>query len=499
MAKRFVSIWFRHLTTDRMILRNPALKDKPFVLAAPEHGRMVIQAANLLAEKSGIVKGMVVADARAAFPDLEVIDHIPGLEERLLQWLAEWCLRFTPAVSVDMPNGLILDVTGCAHLWGGEYEYLKDIVTKLQSIGFDARSAMGDTIGVAWAIARYGRITPIIDEGLGAEALMDLPPDALRLPLTITGKMQKLGLYKIRSFINMPRRALARRFGQELLLRLDQALGQQMEVLDTVCPIEPYSERLPCLEPIRTATGIEIALQKLLEVLCLRLASEGLGLRKCILKAYRIDGNIQQVEIGTNRPSRNAAHLFKLFETKIGSLEPDLGFELFLLEAPFTEDISPQQEALWNMGRENGDAAIAVLLDRIACRLGNDAIHRYLPAEHYWPERSVIATDSLDEKPTTEWRTDMPRPMHLLPKPEKIDVTVPIPDYPPMLFRYKGATHQVKKADGPERIEQEWWIEEGLYRDYYAVENEQGERYWLFRLGHYGTTEPKWFLHGFFT
>ncbi len=498
MAKRFIAIWFRHLTTDRIVRSKPELKDVPFVLTASERGRMVITAANLAAQQKGINVNMVVADCRAIYPTLQVFDDKPGQAEKLLNALAEWCMRYTPVAAVDLPDGLILDVSGCAHLWGGERPYLKDIITKLRGYGYDVRAAIADTIGTAWAISRFGLVSPIVEPCNQMEVLLPLPPAALRLDPLILERLDKLGLHHIGSFINMPRKALRRRFGQTLLSRLEQALGLEYEALQPIQPIEPYQERLPSLEPIRTATGIEIALKQLLEKLCLRLAKENKGVRKCVFKCYRVDGNVQQIEIGTNQSSRNVKHLFKLFELKIGAIAPALGIEVFTIDAPIVEDISVTQDALWDFTEGGNGTAIAELLDRIAGKLGEGTIRRYLPDEHYWPERSMKIAASLAEKPETGWRTDMPRPINLLPQPETIEVTVPMPDYPPMLFNYKGVLHTVKKADGPERIEQEWWLEHGLYRDYYCIEDEKGVRYWLFRLGSYDSGEPKWFIHGFF-
>jgi protein ImuB len=275
-------------------------------------------------------------------------------------------------------------------------------------------------------------------------------------------------------------------------------LGTEEEIIQPVHPIEPYQERLPCLEPIVTATGIEIALQRLLENLCKRLKQDGKGIRTAILKCYRIDGKTQEITIGTIRASHHADHLFRLFELKITSIEPALGIELFILHAMKVEDHLPLQEKIWNSDAGLQDERIAELLDRLSCKIGMSSIHRYLPNEHYWPERSVKNVLSLDETTTTEWKVDRPRPLQLLARPECIEVTAPIPDYPPMNFRYKGKLHTIKKADGPERIEQEWWIEQGQHRDYYYVEDEEGCRYWLFRLGHYEDENYKWFIHGFF-
>ena len=276
------------------------------------------------------------------------------------------------------------------------------------------------------------------------------------------------------------------------------ALGQEIETIQPVQPIEAYQERLPCLEPIVTATGIEIALRQLLETLCLRLLREQMGLRTALFKCFRVDGKVEQVEIGTHRPSYNINHLFKLFENKLQTLEPALGIELFVLEAPKVESHLPLQEKMWEGSGGLESVELSELIDRLAGKVGMQAIHRYLPDEHYWPERSFRSTSSLQEKSSTTWRADKLRPVQLLSVPEAIEVTAPIPDYPPMLFRYKGMVHQIVKADGPERIEQEWWLQQGQHRDYYRVEDEEGHRYWLFRLGHYHDTTFQWFIHGFF-
>ncbi|GAA4092809.1 DNA polymerase Y family protein [Mucilaginibacter panaciglaebae] len=500
MNKRFVSLWFRHLKSDWFVLRNKELKDIPFVLVTPTRGRNTITGANQPAEQQGITIGMAAADAKAIIPDLEVIDDIPGQDYKLLKALGEWCIRYTPMVAVDMPEGLLLDVTGCTHLWGGERGYLKEIVTRLRSKGYDVRGAMADTAGTAWGVARFAKAKPIIEPGGQANALLTLPPAALRLDAVIQDRLQKLGFYQIKSFIGLGRSVLRRRFGQEFLMRLDQALGNEDEPLKLLQSIEPYSERLPCLEPIRTAAGIEIAIKTLLEKLCKRLDSEGKGLRTAILKCYRVDGEVIQTGIGTNRPSNHIDHLFKLFELKIATIEPKLGIELFTLEAPKVEDTDTEQEILWtadSCGLEDG--SLADLLDRLANKIGAKNIRRYLPQERYWPEHSIKLAMSLKDKPGTTWRMDRPRPSLLLPRPERIEAAYLTPDNPPMWFIYKGERHTIKKADDAERIESEWWLNEGPHRDYYVVEDEKGRRYWLFRSGHFeGKDRPEWYIHGFF-
>jgi protein ImuB len=499
MGKRFLSLWFRHLTTDYLTIRRPALRDIPFAMAVPDHGRKIITAVNPAARMEGLEPGMVVADARVLYPTLEVIDEEAGLAQRLLRALAVWCIRYTPVTATDPPDGLMLETTGCDHLWGCEEAYYTTIAGRLASKGYEVRGGMADTIGAAWAIARYGRGSPIIPPGCQTTALLDHPPAALRLAPETLARLQRLGLTKIGPVASFPRRALRRRLGTELLLRLDQAFGIEDEMILPVQPVEPYQERLPCLEPIGTAGGIGIALERLLEMLCGRLQRDGKGLREAFFKAYRVDGRLMEARIGTNRGSNHCPHLWRLFEEKIRDFEPDPGIELFTIDAPKTEDVSPLQKTLWTGACGPDDPRLAELADRISNKLGPGLIHRYLPAEHYWPERSFRTAAGFDEAPASVWPADRPRPIHLLPTPERIEVAAPIPDYPPMHFRYKNQLHKIVHADGPERIEQEWWIEGAQHRDYYVVEDEHGARYWLFRSGHYtGDHSKQWYLHGFF-
>jgi protein ImuB len=497
MQKRFATAWFRYLKTDWFCRHHPELLPIPFVLTAPGHGRMIITAVNPHAYQQGVVPGMVLADARAILPSLKYFDDIPGLPEKLLKSIAKWCIRFSPIIAIDQYDGIIIDATGCTHLWNGEQSYLDSITRRLKEIGYNVNGAIADTPGKAWAIAHFGDQRSIANCDELTEFLF-LPVAALRLEVESVTRLNKLGLRQIRDILSMPRSVLRRRFGNHLLMRLDQALGRQEEIIRPVQPIEPYGERLPCLEPIVTATGIEIALKKLLELLCKRLQQEGKGIRKAVFKGYRMDGNIQAIDIGTNRASSDVHHLFKLFEIKISSIEPALGIELFTLEASKVEEAYSTQEKFWDKANGLENPELVKLLDRISNKIGAGNIHRFLPAEHHWPERSVKIAGSLNEKVTTQWRADLQRPIRLLQKPEPVWATALIPDYPPISFRFRNKLHKVKRADGPERIEREWWIEAGQHRDYYTVEDEEGRRYWLFRSGHYSDGDYQWFIHGFF-
>ncbi|MBN7803486.1 DNA polymerase Y family protein [Algoriphagus aestuariicola] len=497
MPKRFLSLWFPFLHTDRLAIRKPALRDQAFVFASPQRGRMTITASSLYAVKLGIRPGMAVADARALKPDLLIFPEKPGRGEKLLRNLAEWCLCYTPVAAIDPPDGLVLEISGCPHLWGGEESYLRDLTTTLRSKGYHNRAAIADTIGTAWGMARHHKTSSITARDKQRNALQTLPPAALRLDAATLERMEKLGFRQIGQFIDIPIPTLRKRFGEGILVRLEQALGTGHEPLEPITPQEPYLERLPCMDPIRTAPGIKIALEELLNTICKRLSKEKKGMRKGIFRGHRLDGKVEEISIGTHLPSYNPKHLFRLFELKIPNIEPDLGIELFEIEALLVEKISETQESLWQKN-ENDVTALSELLDKMAGKMGPKTIHRYLPQEQHWPEHSIREAHSLEDKPSTEWTTERARPLHLLSLPERIDVMVPLPDYPPLHFRYRGEILRVAKADGPERIEQEWWQQSGPPRDYYVIEDEHGKRYWLFRLGLYGKENPQWFIHGFF-
>jgi protein ImuB len=497
MGRRFISIWFPHLRTDWFGLKERTLHERPFVLRSPVHGRMIISACNIQAERKGINTGLVLADARALVPGLEARDDVPGLSDKVLQELAVWCIRFTPVVAVDPPHGLFMEVTGCAHLWGGETSYMAAIESRLNARGYGVRIAMADTPGVAWAMARYGAEPLCVKPGEQDRALEKLPPESLRIGSEVVERLHKLGLHRIGQFVNMPKQVLRRRFGQSLLDQIEKAQGWQIDdLLPVMMPVD-YEERLPCLEPIATREGIVIALEKLLMMLCGRLQKEQKGLRRLCLKGYRVDGKVAEAKIGTHRPTHHVKHLMKLFDHKISGIEPGLGIELFLLQAFDVEDNPAGQERLWESGGGLTDERLSELIDRMVDR-GGIEVSRYLPAEHYWPERSYRRTTDLAETVSTPWRTDVVRPSQIWDPPQLIEVTAPIPDYPPMLFIYEGKVHRIMRADGPERIEQEWWLQQGQHRDYYQVEDEEGGRYWIFRLGHYHDKNYQWFIHGFF-
>lgn len=498
MTRRYVSLWFPYLLTDWFTRHHPELANTAFVITTQERGRLTVTKVNPVAEASGISKGMALADARTLIASVENFDDKPGFANKLLGVLADWTARFTPVVQVDGDDGLLLDVTGCAHLRGGEHTYLKDIIVRLRTAGYQVRGAMADTVGGAWAVARFGTDQPLIASGQTQQALSSLPPAALRISHENAERLRALGIRRISELTVIPRASLGRRFGQEMLLRLSQALGEIPEALAPKREAPPLEERLISSDSIATAEGIAKALRHLLDQLCARLEQEGKGVRTLRLVGHRLDGQIETVSIGTSRPNRKPAHLFKLFESKLDKIEPALGIELFILTALQAEPLTAEQEEILERDAADVDA-LPQLLDRISNRMGFNALARFLPLDRYWPERSFVKAKSFEQTSSAHWRSTQLRPIKLITPPEPIEVTAPVPDYPPIFFRHRGKHHRVKRADGPERIEREWWIEGGEPRDYFRVENEEGVRFWIFRSGHYQQAVPAlWFLHGIF-
>ena len=496
---RFVSIWFQRLTPDWFVRKHPKLQDIPFVISTKDRSRLIVTDLNMVAAHAGVRKGMVLADARSLEPSIEVFEEKAGMNDKLLEVMAEWAIRYSPVVALDPPEGLLLDVTGCAHLWGGERPFLKDIVTRLHSYGYSGRAALSDTIGTSWAVARYGKVQPIILPSEQKNALRLLPPEGLRIDQDICALLKKLGIYKIGDLFTFPRSSLPRAFGKKVLLRLDQALGEIIEPIKPRRPVEPYAEKFVCAEGIASAEGIYSAIEMLTRKILERLCREQKGVKKFRLECLRLDGEIQSVEIGFGSPSLNLKHILKVFEEKLPTIEPALGIEIFSLTATQSNTIDTTQREIFNSNAIENRAEIAELTDRLESKFGKQAVGRFIPIEDHWPERSIkfSATPGNHEQPS--WTGDKIRPITILEKPQPIEVTAPVPDYPPLFFRLGGKIHRILKADGPERIERAWWKDRGPSRDYYSVEDEAGKRYWIFRSGHYTSDEPsRWFLHGFF-
>lgn len=475
-------------------------------------------ATNRAARRAGILSDQPLADARALCPVLKIADHDPAADQDALERLALWCIRYSPWVASHPPDGLCLDMTGGAHLFGGEAALAQTLHDQLAGMGLASRIAIAKTIGAAWAMARHGtdRVT-IAPDGQTAAALAPLPVSALRIPAQQAERLERVGLKTIGALIGKPRAPLAARYGMTLVTRLDQALGQKGETLSPVAAPPDYRTYLQFPEPLLLLDQLRQALIRLAQPLCQTLRADGVGARAFSLSLYRVDGHVRNIPLRTGSLCQQADHLCRLFGEALNRLQEDydagFGIEHVVLNAFATETARHRQPRL-DDGPATGEAAeLGLLLDRYDNRLGFENILRPLPQHSHIPERAEQwrPLSHVAGKPEC-WRDfvhhlqggDFPgRPIILLSRPEPVTAIAAVPDGPPIRFEWRRLEHRVQKAEGPERIAPEWWnrphAQAALTRDYFRVEDMQGYRFWLFRLGLYERGEvPRWFLHGIF-
>jgi protein ImuB len=498
--RRVVSVWLPTLSTDRLKKPGSAAPDEPLAVAeSGGHRRLV--AINRAAERVGVRAGMSVADALAIHPSLRLAAAAPAEEQALLTRLAEWCVAYSPYAAPDSWHetiagaGLWLDIAGCAHLWGDEAALLGDLVARLSRLGFTARAAVADTAGAAWAWARFGA-GGILPKGGQRDALAGLPVTALRLHPDCVSALMRLGLRRIGDLYPLARGPLAARFGAAVAHRLDQALGAVDEPLSPLRPPQSLAVERRFVTPIGRGDDVEAAIEGLLPQLLARLERNQQGVRRLLLDIFRVDSASRRIAVGTSRPSRDAAALFRLLLLHLDGLDCGFGVESLSLTAIETGPLPARQT---DMEDKEQSESVAQLVDSLGNRLGFRRLQRFAPHGSHVPERAVRRLPP-DRPPSSEPWPALRRPPILLARPETVAVTAPLPDAPPLLFRWRDKLHRVRAAEGPERLAAEWWREDQPSRDYYLVEDQEGERFWLYRLGLPGEFNPaRWFLHGLFS
>jgi protein ImuB len=483
---------------------------------------------------------MPLADALAFLPSLAAAAAQPAEDAAALRRLAEWCGRYSPWTAPDGTDGVKIEITGCAHLWGGEKGLAADLAARLGRQGIAGRIAVADTLGAAWALTRFAPKSDetILLSGAMRAGLAPLPIEALRLdPVTARG-LRRVGLQRVGDLCVMPRDALARRFGDKVLRHLDLALGNLPEPLSPLGEPPVRRVRLSFTEPIADPADLARAAERLAADLVLRLARQGTGARRLDLAFYRVDGRVEHIVLGTARPSRDPHHIAALFNERLDTIDPGLGVEDVILAAFAVEPLRPEQIGLAGAADGAGAGGLALLLDRLGNRLGLTALSRIEARESHVPERASVRMPAVSPSPTqpgacpraarcadpapgsqsgrkgvrVKWGGEgpkPPRPIRLFEPPEPVDAFWLLPDDPPFRFTWRRRMHRVSRADGPERIAGEWWRPEGsgigcrdsgdAVRDYYRVEDEDGRRFWLFRAGLAGGGHPpRWYVHGVF-
>jgi protein ImuB len=533
--RRVMYLWLPRWPIDRLRFFNrknsgwPA-EAIPFATVADAAGRRLLAAVNPAATAAGLAPGMPLADALSFFPGLATAAAELVEDAAALRRLAEWCGRYSPWTAPDGTDGVRIEITGSAHLWGGEAALAADLMARLDRRHITGRIAIADTLGAAWATAHFaeaGRDSIVMPPGDCRTALAPLPVEALRLdPATVHG-LRRVGLKRVGDLYAMPRDALARRFGEMVTQRLDQSRGDLPE------PISPLGEtpirrvRLSFAESIADPADLLHATERLVADLVPRLAREGMGARRLDLAFHRVDGRVERIRLGTARPSRDPRHLAALFKERLDTVDPGLGVEDMILAAFAVEPLPAEQIDMAGHSGDHEAGGSAPLIDRLGNRLGLAAVSRFEARESHIPERASVRVPAASPSPPSlrsgpspalrergdpaRWagwvRVSLkpPRPIRLFDPPEPIEAFWLLPDDPPFRFTWRRRGHRVMRADGPERIADEWWRPEGsaaidAIRDYYRVEDEEGRRFWLFRAGfHCGDREPRWFVHGVFS
>ena len=476
-----------------------------------------ISAVNMRAASEGVRVGQALADARAMLPTLLSRPAETHHDRIALLKLARWCGRYGPARHADGADGLWVDITGVAHLYGGEKHLLEDLCARLSRFGLTARAGLADTLGAAHALARFAPSPAIAPAGKTEAQLGALPVEALRLEPGVVLLLKRLGLKRISQLYALPRASLERRFRSKdaaaaVLSRLDQALGLTPEPRRSLAEPPALFVQRAFPDPLISADVLEAETARLAEELCVTLKARSLGARAIALSLYRADGSVAEARAGLSFPCCTPDHLIALIKEKLGALDAGFGIDVLVLSAARVERRKEQQTALASR-QDDAHADPARLVDRLTNRLGPDRVSRLAPRESHIPERSEARIPALHNfaraKPLTGPRQDGPvRPPFLLATPEPIGVVAEVPEGPPARFTWRRVKHRVVRAQGPERIAPEWWRQIGAgtaklarTRDYYRIEDETGSGYWVFREGLYGREEeetPTWFLHGLF-
>jgi protein ImuB len=553
-----LSIWLSALAIERWAKSADCAPDEPVVLTVEGTHGPTIHAVTKAAAERGARVGARLTDARALDPELIAVTADPECDAALIQRLAKWARRWSPLVEVD-GDGLRLDVTGVAHLFGGECGLVRDVRRRFSALGLTVRVAIAPTATAAWALSHYGP-SPLAGEGGSREAaegkggerhhapspqplsrkgerglvdqLSPLPVSALRLDTETVRTLERLGLKTIGALIDVPRLALARRFrgAEDVVDALDRALGRKPEALTAIAAEPPPRATLRLEEPATHHEAGLQALERLIPELVRQLQQRHLGARRLSLQGLRIDGTVTAASVATTIPSREPKHLHRLLTDKAAALDPEFGFDAFALTADWTESLDAAQESL--VEEPSGEREVARLVDRLTVKLGPGRVRRPQAEESHLPERASVWVAAVASSPSPlrgrgvgerghsavrplslpPLRGSLPppqrgeghcRPQRLLDRPEAIDVIYATPEGMPRRFVWRRTVHDIARAEGPERIAPEWWRQpsSARLRDYYRVEDSSGRRYWIYREGLIGDGRggpPGWFIHGLF-
>jgi protein ImuB len=489
------------------------------VVVGKLNNALQITALNDAAAKFGLEAGLPLANARAVCPDVQVFDADEAADAKLLGDIAAWCDRFTPLVALDPPHGLLLDISGCAHLFGGEAAMLRTVCAALDRQGFVVNAAIAGTPACARTMTRAVQ-SCIVPDGEEVRAVSSLPVFALGADDAITRGLRRAGLKTIGDVASRAPHEITARFGAAFTSLLQQALGRTDAPISPRKPLPDFMVEKRFPEPVATDTVIAAILSGLAQMLVAAMDKQGKGARRLEASFFRTDGAVRTIMVDAGQPVTRTNVIDRLFRERLDALadplDPGFGFDLIRLSASRVEIVVQEQRDFDTRAQDNDD--VAALVDRLAARLGGRRVMVHLPQDTHIPERAEIAVPAqqyLVSASVAQWparaEAEPPlRPLRMFERPEPIDVPfATVPDGPPRRFTWRRATHAVVRAEGPERIAMEWWRrgESELTRDYFRVEDTEGLRFWIYRDGLYGrelidaegeSIEPKWFVHGLF-
>ncbi|VWX51655.1 DNA polymerase Y family protein [Novosphingobium sp. 9U] len=511
--RRVLAIWCARLAIDRWrlvqgVTEGEGIDAAPLALITETAHGPRITAANTAGLAAGAQPGTMLADARTLCPQLAVAPADPAGDLAFLEKLAVWSQRWAPWSALDPPDGVIVDVTGAAHLFGGEAGLLADARAIFTRRRLSVRLAIAPTAGAAWALAHHGpadAVLPSADDP--AQRLAHLPVAALRLDDDTLTLLKRLGLKRLGDLHGVHRDALVRRFRNRRsaaanpLIRMDQLLGRVPEPLLPVLATEAPLVQRRLMEPIRHRELLERVVADLCSDMARVLEGQALGARRLELGMWKVDNEVIVRRLEVSQSSRDPAHLADLLGRKLDGIDAGFGIEMVRLRASWTEPLTLAQRD-FDASAENHGTSLAACIDRLTVRLGADAVRRPVPRASYIPERAQVWQGPLEPEKTAQGELEFhARPLKLLDQPERIEVIYETPDGLPRTFRWRGAAHMVARAEGPERIAPEWWRERSTtrLRDYYRIEDDEGCRYWVYRSGLVGDGRggmPEWFLQG---
>ncbi|HEY0266833.1 MAG TPA: DNA polymerase Y family protein [Rhizomicrobium sp.] len=510
-TRRILALWLPRLPTDRLRKKSrfnvKALEEGPLIVSAKAGNALHVHALEARAAQLGLYRGQPLANARAMVQPLCVIPADEKADAALLDGIADWCDRFTPLVALDSPDGLFLDITGAAHLFGGEATMLSLVTRRIGEQGFAVQGAIAGTSLAARALARHAPRS-IVPPGGEAGAIAPLPIAALDCDDKALRALRHAGLKTVGMVAGRLASELSERLGAGFVTRLRVMMGAEERPLAPRRTLPDLMAERRFADPIVTDDAIAASLLSLAGSLSEILERQGRGVRVLEAAFFRADGKVDRLSIRTGEPLRDPSVMLRLLRQRLDALadplDPGFGFDLIRLEALLAEEAHPA--TLSFDSEENARAQVAFLIDRLSARFGEHRVQRFVPQDTHIPEAAGMAIPAQDRDFAGEWRLkrrpgDPPRrPLRLLEKPEEVQAIASVPDGPPVRFRWRRASFDVARAEGPERIAMEWWKQQGLTRDYFRVETGDGQRFWLYRDGLYHQIgAPRWYLQGVFS